>query len=72
MNICIGGDLNGQIIEKEVFQFKVDTESDKSPIYFRQSVVLDLQLYRFWFSSTVTFQDAVVVAEQLVREKVKG
>ena len=72
MNICIGGDLNGQIIEKEVFQFKVDTENDKSPIYFRQSVVLDLQLYRFWFSSTVTFQDAVVVAEQLVREKVKG
>ncbi|MFW2078831.1 hypothetical protein ACG94X_14140 [Acinetobacter sp. ULE_I010] len=72
MNICIGGDLNGQIIEKEVFQFKVDTESDKSPIYFRQSVVLDLQLYRFWFSSTVTFQDAVVVAEQLVRKKVKG
>ena len=72
MNICIGGDLNGQIIEKEVFQFKVDTESDKSPIYFRQSVVLDHQLYRFWFSSTVTFQDAVVVAEQLVREKVKG
>ena len=72
MNICIGGDLNGQIIEKEVFQFKVDTESDKSPIYFRQSVVLDHQLYRFWFSSTVTFQDAVVVAEQLIREKVKG
>ncbi len=72
MNICIGGDLNGQIIEKEVFQFKVDTENDKSPIYFRQSVVLDHQLYRFWFSSTVTFQDAVVVAEQLVREKVKG
>ena len=72
MNICIGGDLNGQIIEKEVFQFKVDTENDKSPIYFRQSVVLDHQLYRFWFSSTVTFQDAVVVAEQLVRKKVKG
>ena len=60
MNICIGGDLNGQIIEKEVFQFKVDTENDKSPIYFRQSVVLDHQLYRFWFSSTVTFQYAVV------------
>ena len=72
MNICIGAELNGQIVEKVGFQFKVDPENDKSPIYFRQSLVLDHQLYRFWFSSTVTFQDAVVVAEQLVREKVKG
>ena len=71
MNICIGGELNGQIVEKVGFQFKVDPENDKSPIYFRQSVVLESELYRFGFSSTVACHDAITTAENIVRRKVK-
>lgn len=71
MNICIGGELQGQIIENDGYKFKVDPNSDKSPYYFRQSIVLEDQYLRFWFSSTVKFEDALKSAEELTRQKVK-
>ncbi|WP_287910756.1 hypothetical protein [Acinetobacter sp.] len=49
MNICIGGELQWQIVENDGYKFKVDPNSDKSPYYFRQSIVLEDQYLRFWF-----------------------
>ncbi|MCU4599089.1 hypothetical protein [Acinetobacter bereziniae] len=71
MNICIGGELQGKIIENDSYKFKVDHNSDKSPYYFRQSIVLEDQYLRFWFSSTVKFEDALKSAECLARQKIK-
>ncbi|KKW80381.1 hypothetical protein AAV97_05035 [Acinetobacter sp. Ag2] len=71
MNICIGGELQGQIVQNDGYKFKVDPNSDKGPYYFRQSIVLEDQYLRFWFSSTVKFEDALKSAEGLARQKVK-
>jgi len=71
VNICISGGLEGQIIDKDCYKFKVEPENDKSNYYYRQSVVLEDQYLRFWFSSTVKFEDALKSAEELTRQKVK-
>ncbi|MEJ5136955.1 MULTISPECIES: hypothetical protein [Acinetobacter] len=56
MNICIGGELSGQVVEK-------------SPIdYFQQSIVIGVKTYKFWFSDKVSFHDAFVEAEKLARQ----
>ena len=71
MNICIGGELQGQIIENDGYKFKVDPNSDKSPYYFRQSIVLEDQYLRFWFSSTVKVEDTLKSAEGFASQQVK-
>lgn len=71
MNICIGGELQGKIVHNDGYKFKVDPNSDKGPYYFRQSIVLEDQYLRFWFSSTEKFEDALMSAEGLARQKVK-
>jgi hypothetical protein len=56
MNICIGGELNGQVVEK--------SPND----YFQQSIVICKKTYKFWFSDKVSFHDAFVEAEKLARQ----
>lgn len=56
MNICIGGELNGQVVEK--------SPND----YFQQSIVICKKTYKFWFSDNVSFHDAFVKAEKLARQ----
>lgn len=35
MKICIGGDLNGQVVEKDVYSFKAaDIDPEKKSEYF--------------------------------------
>jgi hypothetical protein len=55
MNICIGGELCGQVVEK--------TPND----YFQQSIVIGEKTYKFWFSEKVRFHDAFVEAEKIAR-----
>lgn len=71
MNICIGGELEGQIIDKDCYKFKVEPENNKSTYYYRQSVVLEDQYLNFWFSSTVKFGDAIRTAEHFARKRVR-
>lgn len=56
MNICIGGEHNGQVVEK--------SPND----YFQQSIVIGEKTYKFWFSDKVSFHDAFVEAEKLARQ----
>lgn len=56
MNICIGGDLSGQVVEK--------SPND----YFQQSIVIGDKTYKFWFSDQISFHDALIEAEKLARQ----
>lgn len=49
MNICVGGDLDGQKIDKDVKTFK-SSEIDPSytTVYYKQIYNRDNILYRFW------------------------
>ncbi|RTB68717.1 hypothetical protein EJ502_05945, partial [Acinetobacter baumannii] len=41
MKICIGGDLNGQVVEKDVYSFKAaEIDPEKKSEYFIQSYIL--------------------------------
>lgn len=57
MKICIGGELNGQVLEK--------TPDD----YFQQSIVIGENTYKFWFSDNMSFFEASKEAEKLARQK---
>jgi hypothetical protein len=71
MNICIGGELEGQIVDKDCYKFKVEPDNEKGPYYYRQSVILEDHYLRFWFSSTVKFGDAIRTAEHFARKRVR-
>ncbi|MFX5124333.1 hypothetical protein ABTC57_07025, partial [Acinetobacter baumannii] len=59
MKICIGGDLNGQVVEKDVYSFKAtDIDPEKKSEYFIQSFILGDKRLRFW----ICF-DIVIYAE---------
>lgn len=55
MNICIGGKHKGQVVEK--------SPND----YFQQPIVIGDKTYKFWFSDKVSFHDAFVEAEFILR-----
>ncbi len=45
MKICIGGDLNGQVVEKDVYSFKAaDIDPEKKSEYFTQSLYWVIKL----------------------------
>lgn len=56
MNICIGGDLSGQVVEK--------SPND----YFQQSIIIGDKTYKFWFSDKTSFHDAFVETKKLARQ----
>lgn len=72
MKICIGGELEGQDIEKEGFSFKVDPSDQKSSGYYRQSVIIGDQIFCFWFSDVLTFSECMKTAERLSRQQYKN
>jgi len=59
MNICIGGELSGQVVEK--------SPND----YFQQSIIIGEKTFKFWFSDKVSFQDSYNEAMKLVKAGLK-
>lgn len=48
MQICIGGDLDGRVVEKDVYLFKAtEIDPEKNSEYFIQSYILGDKRLRF-------------------------
>ncbi|WP_065712739.1 hypothetical protein, partial [Acinetobacter baumannii] len=59
MKICIGGDLNGQVVEKDVYSFKAtDIDPEKSSEYFKQVYVTNEKIYSFWICKDLSPKEA--------------
>lgn len=70
MKICIGGDLNGQVVEKDVYSFKAaDNDPEKKSEYFIQSHIFGDKTYKFWFSYDINFHEACQIVEKMIRKK---
>ncbi|EYD49886.1 hypothetical protein J917_3283 [Acinetobacter baumannii 25493_4] len=70
MKICIGGDLNGQVVEKDVYSFKAaDIDPEKKSEYFTQSFILCDKTHRFWISNDIDFHEACKIVEKMIRHQ---
>jgi hypothetical protein len=69
LNICIGGDLDGQTVDLDQASFKAkDVEEGKSSEYRRQTYRIDDDLFRFWFASDLKFAEASQRAGLILRK----
>lgn len=70
MNICIGGDLDGQVIEKEGMSLKANSiNSDFKSEYFKQLFIQGDNKYRCWIDTTMPFGEATNQVFELIRRK---
>ncbi|MCG5955832.1 hypothetical protein MER45_07065 [Acinetobacter baumannii] len=70
MKICIGGDLNGQVVEKDVYSFKAaEIDPEKKSEYFIQSYILGDKRLRFWICFDIDFHEASQIVEKMMRTK---
>lgn len=68
MNICIGGDLEGQKVDKDVYSFMAsEIDETKSSEYFTQSYILKDKTYKFWINVDMDFHDASNIVEKMLR-----
>lgn len=69
MNICIGGDLAGQVVEFDKRRFEAkEVEEGKTSSYRKQSYVFGESRFNFWLSEDLDFSDASNQALQFVRK----
>ncbi|EMW7813731.1 TPA: hypothetical protein JI047_10300 [Acinetobacter baumannii] len=70
MKICIGGDLDGQVVEKDVYSFKAtEIDPEKNSEYFIQSYILGDKRLRFWICFDIDFHEASQIVEKMMRTK---
>ena len=69
MNVCIGGDLAGQVVEldKRFFNAK-EVEENKTSEYYKQRYIVGDAEYRFWISKDIKLCDATDQAEVYIRK----
>lgn len=69
MNICVGGDLAGQVVEfdKRFFNAK-EVEENKTSEYYKQRYIVGDAEYRFWISKDMKLCDATDQAEVYIRK----
>ncbi|WP_166168995.1 hypothetical protein [Acinetobacter sp. SA01] len=69
MNICIGGDLDGQAFDFDKGYFKADEiEDGKTSEYRRQKYIIGNDLYRFWLETDLGLGDATEQVELILRK----
>ncbi|OTG60961.1 hypothetical protein B9T36_00665 [Acinetobacter sp. ANC 4204] len=69
MNICIGGDLNGQSFDFDKGYFKAgDIEEGKTSEYYKQKYIIGDDLYFFWVSNDLDLGDATDQVELILRK----
>lgn len=69
MNICIGGDLDGQVIDLDKTSFKAkDVEEGKTSEYRRQPFILENKTFRFWIAKDIRFDVASGRVEKILRK----
>lgn len=71
MYICIGGDLNGKVVnnrEGTLFEASEIDSSNKST-YNRQSYIVEGNTYRFWLCAELPFMESTEIAHKYLAEK---
>ena len=70
MNICIGGDLDGQVVEKEGRLLKAsDVNPEFKTEYYKQLYIKGDDKYHCWLASTMDLGEATQKAGYLFRKK---
>nr|WP_174507557.1 hypothetical protein [Acinetobacter sp. Marseille-Q1620] len=68
MNICIGGDLDGKVVELNKKCFKAqEIEPDKKTEYYQQKYILDDRTYYFWLDLDLKLREATDRVEKILR-----
>lgn len=73
MNICIGGDLDGEVVNnREGTYFEAsEIDASKQSTYNRQSYNIGENTYRFWLCAELPYIEATEIAKKYLTEKYK-
>ncbi|PJG67811.1 hypothetical protein [Acinetobacter seifertii] len=64
MFICIGGDLDGEVVIREGFSFKAnEIDLSKNSTYDRQSYIVEDNIYRFWLCAELPYFQTTKIAK---------
>lgn len=71
MFICIGGDLDGEVVNNREGTFFEASEIDpsKKSTYNRQSYIVGENTYRFWLCAELPYLEATETANKYLAEK---
>lgn len=71
MHICIGGDLDGEIIlNREGTYFEAsEIDSSNTSTYNRQSYVIEGNTYRFWLCAELPYKETTEIVAQHLAKK---
>jgi len=73
MYICIGGDLDGEVVEgREGTYFEAsEIDASKQSTYNRQSYIVGANTYRFWLCAELPYMETTDIAGKYLAEKYK-
>lgn len=73
MFICIGGDLDGEVVEgREGTYFEaIEIDATKQSTYNRQSYIVGENTYRFWLCAELSYFETTKIAGKYLAEKYK-
>lgn len=71
MNICVGGDLDGEVVnDREGTYFEAsEIDSSKLSTYNRQSYIVGENTYRFWLCAELPYSETTNIANKYLAEK---
>lgn len=71
MFICIGGDLDGEVVTgREGTYFEASTiDSSKKSTYNRQSYIIGENTYRFWLCAELSYAVTTKIANNYLAQK---
>lgn len=72
MKICIGGELDGQVVKNKNISFLTNPEDKESAGYYRQSILIENQIFSFWFSDTMSYVDCAKLAKKKCQRMLKN
>ena len=69
MNICIGGDLDGQVVDLKKAYFKGKEVQDNSASEYRkQTYIFEDGLYYFWIANDLSLSEATKRIELILQK----
>ena len=71
MYICIGGDLDGEVVtDREGTYFEAhEIKSGKKSTYNRQTYIVGENTYRFWLCAELTYAETTKIVNNYLAQK---
>ncbi|UJA00771.1 MULTISPECIES: hypothetical protein [Acinetobacter] len=70
MNICIGGDLDGQVVDLGKARFNAsEVDKNKSSNYIKQKYIVGDEIFNFWRHSEMKIWDVTKRVESILKKK---